>query len=257
MTVTAYADLKWSPLDPKSPNGLQVSLVEGDMQKGPVTFFLKLPAGSKSPVHGHSNDYDSVVVQGAPTHSLSDKDAPKPLAVGSTWFQPGTELHFDSCTGDKDCVVLLHYPKGGFDFFMQPPAGAKATGKLAVTPYASVKWQPLNPKDPKGIQISMLAGDMQKGPVTFFMKFAAGGKSPVHGHSNDYYGIVTQGAPTHGLSDKEPGTPLAVGSTWFQPGTELHFDSCTGDKDCVVLLHYPKGGFDFFMAPEQAPAAAK
>jgi hypothetical protein len=207
-------------------------------------------------MHGHSNDYYSVVIQGAPIHGLSEKDS-APLAVGSTWFQPGNALHFDSCTGDKDCIILLDYPNGGFDFFTEVPAGAKASGNLAVTPSADVKWQPLNPNDPTGIQVSPLTGDMQKGPVTFFMKFNAGGKSPVHGHTNDYYGIVTQGAPTHGLSEKDPGTPLAVGSTWFQPGHGLHFDSCTGDKECIVLLHYPNGGFDFFMSPEQAPATSK
>lgn len=126
MTVTNYADLKWAPLDPKSPMGLQVSMVEGDMAKGPTTFFLKLPAGAKSGVHGHTNDYYAVVIAGAPAHGVSEKDPGKPLAIGSTWFQPGKEMHHDTCTGDKECVILLHYPKGGFDFLPGPAAAAPA-----------------------------------------------------------------------------------------------------------------------------------
>jgi hypothetical protein len=125
MTVTPVADVKWSPLDPKSPMGLQVSVVTGDMAKGPVTFFLKLPAGAKSGVHGHNNEYFAVVISGAPQHDATGKEG-KPLAPGSTWFQPGKEMHHDACTGDKECVILLHYPKGGFDFLPGPVAAAPA-----------------------------------------------------------------------------------------------------------------------------------
>jgi hypothetical protein len=129
MAVTAAADLKWAPLDPKSPMGLQVSMVEGDMAKGPVTFFLKLPVGAKSGLHGHSNDYYAVVIAGAPAHGVSDKDPGKPLAIGSMWFQPGKDMHHDTCTGDKECVILLHYPKGGFDFLPGPAAAAPVPAK--------------------------------------------------------------------------------------------------------------------------------
>ena len=129
MTVTPAADLKWSPLDPKSPMGLQVSMLTGDMAKGPVTFFLKLPAGAKSGVHGHTNDYFATVIAGSPAHGVSEKDPGKPLAVGSTWFQPGNQMHHDTCTGDNACIVLLTYPKGGFDFLPGPAAPAPAAKK--------------------------------------------------------------------------------------------------------------------------------
>jgi hypothetical protein len=130
MTVTPVAELKWQPLDPKNPTGLQISPVTGDTFKGPgATFFLKLPAGTKSGLHGHTHDYFSVVISGAPAHGASEKDPGKPLAVGSTWFQPGKEMHHDTCTGDKECIVLLHYPKGGFDFLPGPVAAAPAAKK--------------------------------------------------------------------------------------------------------------------------------
>ena len=128
MTVTAYADLKWQPLDPKNPGGPQISIIDGDVFKGPATFYLKLPAGMKaSGSHAHSNDYYGVVIAGAPAHGLSDKELGKGLAIGSTWFQPGKEQHYDACNGDKECVVLLHYPRGGFDYIPGPaPAAAPA-----------------------------------------------------------------------------------------------------------------------------------
>jgi hypothetical protein len=137
-------------------------------------------------------------------------------------------------------------------------APAAAPAKLSVTAYADIKWQPIDPKNPAGIQVSSISGDMFKGPTAFYMKLPAGMKSGLHGHHNDYYGVVIAGAPAHGPSEKDPGKPLAIGSTWFQPGNDLHHDTCTGDKDCVILLYYPNGGFDYYPAPAApaAPAAA-
>jgi hypothetical protein len=127
MTVTAYADLKWQPLDPKNPGGLQVSVINGDIFKGPTSFYLKLPAGMKANgSHAHTNGYYGIVIAGAPAHGLSEKDLGKGLAIGSTWFQPGKEQHYDACTGDTDCVILLNYPNGGFDYIPGPAPAAPA-----------------------------------------------------------------------------------------------------------------------------------
>jgi len=125
MVVTPAAKLVWTPLDPKQPKGLQTSLVHGDMQKGPVSFFLKLPAGAKSGLHAHSNDYYSVVVAGSPGHGANEKEATTALAVGSSWFQPAKEMHFDICNSKQDCILLLEYPSGGFDFIPGPAEPAK------------------------------------------------------------------------------------------------------------------------------------
>lgn len=118
MKITPVKDLKWQPLDPKNPGGLQVSLVSGDMFKGPTSFFLKMPAGSKSPGHTHSNDYYAVVTAGNPGHGATSEAANNGQAVGSTWYQPGKEVHFDNCNGSAECVIFLVYPSGGFDFQM-------------------------------------------------------------------------------------------------------------------------------------------
>jgi len=118
MTLTPVKDLKWQPLDPKNPGGLQVSLVSGDMYKGPTSFFLKMSPGSKSPGHTHSNDYYAVVVAGNPGHGLTSEAANNGQAVGSTWYQPGKQAHYDNCNGTSECVIYLVYPAGGFDFQM-------------------------------------------------------------------------------------------------------------------------------------------
>ncbi|MFM7200714.1 MAG: hypothetical protein ACKO6N_07970 [Myxococcota bacterium] len=118
MTLAPVKDLKWQPLDPKNPGGLQVSLVSGDMYKGPTSFFLKMPPGSRSPGHTHSNDYYGVVIAGNPGHGLTSEAASTGQAVGSTWYQPGKQVHFDNCSGTAECVIYLVYPGGGFDFQM-------------------------------------------------------------------------------------------------------------------------------------------
>lgn len=134
-----------------------------------------------------------------------------------------------------------------------PPAPT-AAAKMAMTPAAKLVWTPLDPKQPKGLQTSVVHGDMAKGPTSFFLKLPAGAKSGAHAHTNDYYAVLISGGHGHGASEKEASSPLAVGSMWFQPGKEMHFDTCNGKKDCVILLMYPGGGFDFIPGPAAEPA---
>ena len=138
----------------------------------------------------------------------------------------------------------------------KPAPAPVAAAKMAITPAAKLTWTPLDPKQPKGLQTSMVHGDMAKGPTSFFLKLPAGAKSGAHAHTNDYYAVLISGAHGHGANEKEASTALAVGSMWFQPGKEMHFDTCNGKKDCVILLMYPSGGFDFIPGPA-APADPK
>lgn len=135
-----------------------------------------------------------------------------------------------------------------------PAPAAPAAVKSAVTESKDLKWQPLDPKQPKGLQISVIHGDPFKGPTAFLLKIPAGGKSGVHAHTNDYHATVIAGAPQHGKDEKD-GKPLTVGSVWSQAGKEMHHDTCTGAAECIILLMYPNGGFDFLPGPAPAPAA--
>lgn len=135
------------------------------------------------------------------------------------------------------------------------PAAPAAPAKMAMTPAAKLVWTPLDPKQPKGLQTSVVNGDMMKGPTSFFLKIPAGGKSGAHAHTNDYYAVLISGGHGHGASEKEASSPMTVGSTWFQPGKEMHFDTCNGKKECVILIMFPSGGFDFIPGPAAAAPA--
>jgi quercetin dioxygenase-like cupin family protein len=114
---TDFNDLKWGPMDPKDPtHSPQVSVVYGSLAKGPMGFFLKAPAGQQFPRHSHTNDYYAVVVQGTWMHSFADANDMKKGGPGSTWYQPGKQVHGDGCAPGADCVVFISMPSGKEDF---------------------------------------------------------------------------------------------------------------------------------------------
>ena len=126
-TWTALKDAKWAPLDPadKAGKGPQVSVVFGDMAKGPVGVLLKVPAGFKPGPHTHSSDDYAVVIQGT-VHNFKatakdEKNTGPALTAGGSWFQPGNAAHDNECEKtSKDGCILFVYMEKGFDF---KPAG--------------------------------------------------------------------------------------------------------------------------------------
>ena len=118
----------------------------------------------------------------------------------------------------------------------------------SVTSVSAVSWTPLDPKSPAGVQIAVIQGDLRKGPTSFFMKFPVGSASPQHAHTNDYYGVVVSGTPGHGATAEAAATPLSAGAWWYQPGMQYHYDRCLGPSECVLLLTFPAGGFDYVPA---------
>ncbi len=115
------SDIKWTPWDPKNPEGAQVATVWGDMKKGPVGFLLKTPAGLEFPRHAHTPDYDAVVVKGEWKHTFEAGSEAPPLAPGSFWRQPGKQFHGDACTAGGECIVLV-YEHGKPDFIPEKQA---------------------------------------------------------------------------------------------------------------------------------------
>ena len=113
--------VKFTPLDPKDPGGINVSVVSGQLQgKGPVTFFMRLPKGP-APLHVHSASYYGIVVRGQAKHwPAGDEAKAQVLNAGSHWYQPGKAPHGDECLA-SECLLLLQFDSG-FDFM---PAGAK------------------------------------------------------------------------------------------------------------------------------------
>jgi hypothetical protein len=135
--MTVAADIKWSPLDPKDTEmkGPSVSVVFGDMKKkgAPVGFLLHVPADGTPGPHTHTSEYYAVEVKGV-EHNWSGDNEGAGLAPGSTWYQPGGQVHNNHCekgSGSDGCIAFIYVPNG-FDF--KPAAPAKDAAKPAEKP---------------------------------------------------------------------------------------------------------------------------
>jgi hypothetical protein len=122
---------------------------------------------------------------------------------------------------------------------------AKASYVAPITP-DKMKWNPADAKNPKGLQVAVLAGDPMKGPVALEIKLPKG-PAPIHWHSSDYYAVIMDGKTKHWLPNEDGAkAPInGVGTFWFQPGGSdktAHGDECMTDT-CTIFLMMP-GKFD-------------
>lgn len=86
-------------------------------------------------------------------------------------------------------------------------------------------------------------GDLGHGPHGTFIRMPAGFVSPVHIHTEDYWGVVISGVAANGL----PGSAdvaLPAGSYWFQKGGEKHVTKCLSPNECLFFISQ-KGKFDY------------
>jgi quercetin dioxygenase-like cupin family protein len=95
----------------------------GDLRNGRHGTFVRMPAGFKSPVHTHTEDYFAVVVEGVGSNHPVDAEA-EPLPKGSYWFQRGEEAHVTECLSETDCLFFIVQP-GKFDYVIEQPTGKK------------------------------------------------------------------------------------------------------------------------------------
>ena len=118
--TTQFKDLKWAPLDPKDTamKGPKMSVVFGDVKKGPVELILWVPAGFKPGPHTHTSDDYAVILEGT-VHNFKapGTDEGPGLTAGGTWMQPAGQPHDNDCEiSSKDgCKIIIYMPKG-FDF---------------------------------------------------------------------------------------------------------------------------------------------
>ena len=107
-------------------------------------------------------------------------------------------------------------------------AGAGAEEKPSVsTPLTQLTYGPTGVSD--GVHGELKAapayGDLAHGAHGTFIKMPAGFVSPIHIHTEDYWGVVISGEAVNGLPGS-PDVPLPVGSYWFQKGGERHVTKC-------------------------------
>jgi len=129
-------------------------------------------------------------------------------------------------------------------------AAAMTTGSAQGPDFGAVKasemkWGPLDPKQPNGIQAAVLAGDPSK-PGTFVMriKFPAGFEVASHQHSTTEYGSVLSGRMLVAFGvkpDKAKAIELRAGDFFFLKGGQHHQ---VWAVDETVLDFSAEGPFD-------------
>jgi hypothetical protein len=78
-------------------------------------------------------------------------------------------------------------------------------------------------------------GDLGHGAHGTFIRMPAGFISPIHIHTEDYWGIVISGVAANGLPGSSD-VALAAGSYWFQKGGERHVTKCLSPNECLFFI---------------------
>jgi len=125
-------------------------------------------------------------------------------------------------------------------------AGAAPEGKHSVnTPVTQLQYFSTGVSD--GLHGELRAagayGDLGKGAHGTFIRMPAGFVSPVHIHTEDYWGVVISGVAVNGPPGAEP-VQLPAGSYWFQKGGERHVTQCVSPNECLFFISQ-QGKFDY------------
>lgn len=89
-------------------------------------------------------------------------------------------------------------------------------------------------------------GDLAKGKHGTFIRMPAGYSSPIHTHTEDYFGVVISGTGANS-KDGNSDIKLTPGSYWFQRGKEPHITKCLSETECLFFIYQP-GKFDYVLA---------
>ena len=259
IVTTLPADLKWTAFDEKA--GMDKSggfaVLWGDPQNGPNGLMIKLPAGNPGTPHTHTNTDFGVTVMGGPTHQQNGKEKAKPLPAGSFWSQPGGTPHTSACPGKAECLILVHFNDGKFDFAPATlDAKAERPKEYVEKRPPNFKYSPLMPDlKAKSPQIASAWGDSQSGPSGTFFKFPAGFASPAHTHTADYHAVVIKGTILNHTPDDKAPKELGPGAYFMQPGGVAHITACKKGSECL-MYSYMTGKFDFQPSGDPAGGAA-
>ena len=104
-------NIKW--MDVKEAPGVMYADLWGHMDKGAYGAFVKFPAGTKHPLHSHTNDIKAIVISG--TFWVTPEGGKEQrLPAGSYFFVPGGSKHMSGSTDDGPCEIFQESP-GKFD----------------------------------------------------------------------------------------------------------------------------------------------
>ena len=116
------SSLKWSDV-PGFP-GVQMTVLQGNPEKGAHHSMLKLPGGFAAPLHHHTPDHYVTVVSGTLVLTVDGKEAKLP--AGSYFSFTGRKQHLTKCESGADCVLSVD-SRGKWDVL--PDAGKPAAKK--------------------------------------------------------------------------------------------------------------------------------
>ena len=125
-------------------------------------------------------------------------------------------------------------------------AFAGPPGQTSVSmPVTQLKYGPTGVSDGVHGELNAAAayGDLAHGAHGTFIKMPAGFVSPVHTHTEDYWGVVISGVAANGIPGSKD-IPLPVGSYWFQKGGEAHVTKCLSPNECIFFISQ-NGKFDY------------
>jgi quercetin dioxygenase-like cupin family protein len=222
-----FADIPFSPFNPKQPEGVHVYPISGNPGTGPFSAVVRFPAGLKMPLHSHKHSYTGMALSEGLYHGTSDAaahDAPK----GSSWSQPAGEAHVDGCKGDKPCYFLVTFD-GPVNMVLEKEAVAEA--KSHMTAYGDLKWTEVK----GGVKMSVLKGNPKEGAFIALFDFPAGLKTNLHTHSASFDGLLVSGTHHRGKSEDALVT-LTPNSVWHEPSKSPHIEKCGADERCVLWV---------------------
>ncbi len=109
MVLVPSQDATFVPIDPARPGEASYAVLRGDPARGPSAMLLRFGKASGE-LHHHSSDYELVLLEGTMKHRTASEPeaAARPLGPGSYWFQPGKQVHADSCLTDE-CLMFVSW----------------------------------------------------------------------------------------------------------------------------------------------------
>ena len=105
------------------------------------------------------------------------------------------------------------------------------TGRSVVMSKAELKWKAMGNS---GVAAAPVAGDMDKGPSRFFLKYPAGFVTPMHHHTANHHVTVISGSITLTVGGKEH--RLGPGSYFMLADRAAHIAKVDGKEEAVFFI---------------------
>jgi quercetin dioxygenase-like cupin family protein len=112
--IRSFDDLEFAPVEGLP---IEMSVLWDDPATGPSGFLVRIPPGFEYPMHSHTSNYRTVIIEGSALHWIEgeDKGAVEPVGNGGYWAQPGGQVHGDANVGDQPWLGLVIFD-GPLDF---------------------------------------------------------------------------------------------------------------------------------------------